>query len=274
MGSKPDRARVERRSRKPDPESSRAGTQTLLRGLDVIDVVSEGPVSLADLAKRLRLTRSTAHRLASALVDRRYLSFVPRTAYTLGPKLLQLGYKVRSELELPRFASHHLERLAQLTEDTVHLGVLEGDQALYLDKIAGKRRINISSRIGELQPVASTGLGKALILDHDENAWSRFYRAQHGVRRTAESLRAWLGRMRQYAKAGAAFDLEENEDQIRCVAAPIRDVTGRIVAAVSVASAAQYMSDQRMQALTTDVIRAAMRISEDLGWTDRRARGQ
>jgi DNA-binding IclR family transcriptional regulator len=241
--------------------------------LDVIELVANGPITLGDLADRLGLTRSTTHRLASALTDRRYLTFVPRSGYSLGPKLLELGFRVRDELDLPRVSGPQLERLALLTEDTVHLGVLDRDRVLYLDKIAGKRRINISSRVGELQPVASTGLGKALILEHDEEEWSNFFRAESGSHRTPLSLSEWLTRMRTYAAAGYAFDLEENEDQIRCVAAPIRDVAGRIIAAISVSSAAQYMSDQRMQSLTKDVVETARRISEDLGWTGKPARG-
>jgi DNA-binding IclR family transcriptional regulator len=248
-------------------EPARLGSQTLFRGLDVIELVAEGPITLGDLADRLGLTRSTTHRLASALADRRYLTFVPRSGYSLGPKLLELGFRVRDELDLPRVAGPQLERLALLTEDTVHLGVLDRGQVLYLDKIAGKRRINISSRVGELQPVSSTGLGKALILDHDEESWENFFRSENGGQRTPNALQEWLTRMRNYAQSGYAFDLEENEDQVRCVAAPVRDVAGNITAAISVSSAAQYMNDQRMQALTQDVVETARRISEELGWT-------
>ena len=245
----------------------RLGSQTLIRGLDVIELVADGPITLGELADRLGLTRSTTHRLASALVDRRYLRFVPRSGYSLGPKLLELGFRVRDELDLPRVAAPQLERLALLTEDTVHLGILDHGRVLYLDKIAGKRRINISSRVGELQPVHSTGLGKALLLDHDEESWENCFRAENSSQRTPDALAKWLERMRTYAQAGYAFDLEENEDQIRCVAAPVRDVAGRIIAAISVSSAAQYMSDERMQTLTKDVVETAHRISEDLGWT-------
>ena len=248
-------------------EPARLGSQTLFRGLDVIELVAEGPITLGDLADRLKLTRSTTHRLASALADRRYLTFVHGSGYSLGPKLLELGFRVRDDLDLPRVAAPQLEQLALLTEDTVHLGVLDREQVLYLDKISGKRRINLSSRVGERQPVSSTGLGKALILDHDEESWIKFFRAENGGQPTPIALREWLGRMQTYARAGYAFDLEENEDQVRCVAAPIRDVAGRIIAAISVASAAQYMSDARMQLLTKDVVDTARRISEGLGWS-------
>src|SRR5215475_8826098 len=188
-------------------EPQRLGSQTLFRGLDVIELVAEGPITLGELADRLGLTRSTTHRLASALTDRRYLRFVPRSGYSLGPKLLELGFRVRDELDLPRVAAPQLERLALLTEDTVHLGVLDRGRVQYLDKIAGKRRINISSRVGELQPVHSTGLGKALILDHDEESWENFFRAENS-QRTPDALAKWLERMRTYAHAGYAFDLE------------------------------------------------------------------
>jgi DNA-binding IclR family transcriptional regulator len=78
----------------------------------------------------------------------------------------------------------------------------------------------------------------------------------------------WEERMRGYAGSGRAFDLEENEDQIRCVAAPIRDASNRIVGAISVSSAAQYMDDARMEALSDDVLATARAVSADLGWKE------
>ena len=106
-----------------------------------------------------------------------------------------------------------------------------------------------------------------VILSRRPESWENFFRAENSAQRTPDALAEWVARMRTYAQAGYAFDLEENEDQIRCVAAPIRDVAGRIIAALSVSSAAQYMNDERMQTLTKDVVETARRISEDLGWT-------
>lgn len=239
-----------------------AGSQTLMRGLDVIEAVAGGTTTLAALAESLGLTRSTAHRLASSLVERRYLAFTPRSGYRLGAKLLELGHLAQDAADLVQVARPHLEALADTTEDTVHLGILDGDHALYLDKVPGRRRINISSRVGERQPLSSTGLGKALMIDHPRDYWeARFAAEQRG------DAAIWLSRMAGYASAGRAFDLEENEDQIRCVAAPVRDARGRLVGAISVSSAAQYMSDDRMEALSNDVITVADAISADLGWT-------
>lgn len=243
-----------------------SGSQTLLRGLDVLDAVAEGAIGLAELAKELGLTRSTTHRLAAALVERRYLTLTPREGYSLGPKLLELGFLAQRQRDLFRVARPHLEALSALTEDTVHMGVLDNDRALYLDKLPGRRRIEISSRVGDRQPVTSTGLGKALILDEGEQRWRELFNRETRGKASTEALQAWLERMRDYAAKGYAFDLEENEDRIRCVAAPIRDVTGRIVGAISVSGAAQYMVDERMKALTADVKASAEAVSRDLGW--------
>lgn len=244
-----------------------SGSQTLVRGLDVLEAVALGVNNLSDLAATLMLNRSTVHRLAATLVERRYLTFVPRNGYGLGFKSLELGYQARTQLSIPRLAREHLEKLAAQTGDTVHLGVLDGTRALYLDKLPGRRRVEISSRIGELQPLRSTGLGKALLLDEDEAQWRKFYRSENGADqryRVPEST--WTRRMREYAKQGYTFNMEENEDRIRCVAAPVRDATGKIKAAISVSSAAQYMNDKRMQALAEDVRRTAEQISHELGW--------
>jgi DNA-binding IclR family transcriptional regulator len=245
------------------------GSQTLLRGLDMLDHVIDGPIKLADLSAGMGLTRSTAHRLANALIDRGFLTFLPREGYQLGPKLLHLGFLAQSQTDLVQIARPHIDELAQLSEDTVHLGRLDNDLALYLDKIPGRRRVDISSRVGDRQPLTSTGLGKALLLDGTEPTWRRLFDADQASGAPKAEYAAWLGRMQDYAAQGRSFDLEENEDQIRCVAAPIRDASGRIVAAISLSSAAQYMDDARMATLGTDVRETAERISADLGWSRR-----
>ena len=248
-----------------------SGSQTLFRGLDLLDVVADfGTIALPALAAQLGLTRSTTHRLATALVERRMLSQAPREGYSLGPKLLELGYLASQQMDLPRIARPHLERLWEVTEDTVHLGVLDSDRALYLDKLTGRRRINISSRVGDRQPIRSTGLGKALVLDETEARWQHLFRSEGPPAPGAPDEAQWIGWMRDYAVRGVAFDLEENEDRIRCVAAPIRGASGQIVGAISVSGAAQYMDDARLATLVDDVRETANAIAHDLGWKGNR----
>jgi DNA-binding IclR family transcriptional regulator len=254
-------------STSPKVPKDPSGSQTLLRGLDVIDAVVDGPITLSELAAKLDLNRSTAHRLASALITRRYLTLVPRLGYQLGPKLLALGHQAQQQTDLVQVSRQHLETLASISEDTVHLAVLETDRALYLAKISGRRRVDISSRVGERQLLTPTGIGKALLLDDGPDRWLSLFREDQAGGAPPADLTAWLERMRHYAASGYAFDLEENEDLIRCVAAPLRDASGSIVGAISVSSAAQYLSDDRMEVLADDVTAASRMISLDLGWT-------
>ncbi|KQM94477.1 transcriptional regulator [Sphingomonas sp. Leaf22] len=253
----------------PEPKGTAKaqGSQTLVRGLDLLDQVIDGPVKLAELSQRMGLTRSTTHRLANALIDRGFLTFLPREGYLLGPKLLQLGFLAQGQADIVQIARPRIEELAAQTEDTVHFGRLDSDLALYLDKIPGRRRVDISSRIGDRQPLSSTGLGKALLLDDSEARWIEIFEAEHPPGTRRPDFDVWIERMRGYVASGHAYDLEENEDLIRCVAAPVRDASGRIVGAISVSSAAQYMDDARMATLSADVRGTAERISRDLGWS-------
>jgi DNA-binding IclR family transcriptional regulator len=242
-----------------------AGCQTLLRGLDILDQLADGPIGLLDLAKRLGLTRSTTHRLATALTDRGFLLHHHRQGYRLGSKLLQLGFLAQAQLDLVHAARPHITALAATTEDTVHLGRLDGDLALYLDKVPGQRKIDVRTQIGDRHPLTRTGLGRALLLDAPIGEWRRLYDVDRPAGEAGDFAN-WAARMKAYATAGRALDLAENEDRIRCVAAPIRDVSDRIVAAISVSSAAHYMDDARMRGVEADVLATAHAISADLGW--------
>lgn len=251
---------------------SQAGTQTLLRGLAIIEACANGARDMRAFAAALGTTRSTTHRLVSSLVQARYLRNNAQ-GYLLGPKLIELGTIALEQMPLTAVARPHLERLSEATLDTIHLGVRDGDDVLYIDKIPGSRGLEMRSRIGHRMPLASTGIGKALMLDLSPQTWGVLYdgaqRARQGVRfeHDARSDKpVFLQKMVRYSAASYSFDLEENEPSIRCVAAPIRDASGTIIAAVSVASTVPYMPLERMDELVPIVQREARAISEELGW--------
>lgn len=252
---------------KSDDAVRPSGSQTLFRGLDVLEAVARGISGLPELADNLGLHKSTTYRLAAALVDRDYLRFTPGFGYTLGPKLLELGATAHGGIDLVQVAKPFLMDLSARTSDAVHLGVYDNDTVLYLDKIPGTRRIVISSRVGERQPLHSTGVGKALMLDMDEARWRAVYKTETRSKDQV-GLARWLRQMTDYAAKGYAFDLEENEDRIRCVSAAIRDASGGIVGSISLSSAKQYMDDARMVLLIADVKQTAEKISRALGWND------
>ncbi|WP_442857329.1 IclR family transcriptional regulator [Bordetella genomosp. 8] len=257
-------------TKQADPASQTLGTQTLMRGLAVVQAVAGGARELRDICARIGVARSTTHRLASCLVQERYLRVLPGYGYMLGPRLIELGFQAREEIPLATLARPYLDELARLSGDTIHLAVREGSDALYLDKIPGKKGLEMRSRVGHRMPLAVTGVGKALLLDGDEAEWVTMLRAGAPVSPQAagnvQPEDRFLARMREYALSGYAFDLEDNEPSIRCVAAPVRDAARKIVAAVSVSSTIPYMPMERMREMVPAVQSAAHGISSELGW--------
>ena len=249
------------------------GTQTLLRGLAVVHAVAKGARDLKDIARMIGTTRSTTHRLASCLVEERYLRILPKVGYLLGPKLIELGFQAREELPLVTLAQPYLDTLSALTGDTIHLAVREDDDVLYLHKIAGRNGPEMRSRVGHRMPLARTGIGKAMLLDAPLEEWRRVFEASQPVGgknplwpdHEELSWEQFEQRMRSYVAGGYAFDLEDNEPSIRCVAAPIRDASGKIVAAISNASTVPYMPLEKMTGLIPIIIHAAEQISAELG---------
>jgi DNA-binding IclR family transcriptional regulator len=257
---------------KPSPgtvATALTGTQTLMRGLAIVQAVANGARDLRALGAQTGITRSTVHRLASLLVQERYLRVLPGSGYALGPRLIELGFQAREGLPLVELARPHLDALARHTGDTIHLVVREGDEVLYLEKIAGTRGLEMRSRVGQRMPLAKTGVGKALLLDADEAEWKRVFVAGGAASTRVVAGQDWTAfrkRMHSYATGGYAYDLEDNEPSIRCVAAPIRAVDGAIVAGVSVASTLPYLSLERMKELRPVVVATARAISAELGW--------
>lgn len=248
------------------------GTQTLLRGLAVLELVAEGVTDVRGIAARLGTPRSTTHRLLGSLVQQGYLHHTPYRGYLLGPKLLLLGSRAQDQRPLVALARPHLETLAQQTGDTVHLGTVEGDDVLYLDKVSGMKGLEMRSRVGQRMPLASTGVGKALMLGMDETRWEHLYLTAAQLRvgcADKPSMRPWetyLAEMRGYVAQGSVYDFEENELGIRCVGAPVRDIGGGVVAAISVASALPYMPTERMERIAPVVRQHARALSQALGW--------
>jgi len=271
-----------------------AGTQTLMRGLGVITAVATGARTLKLISQRMGTTRSTTHRLVSCLLAERYLR-LSEGAYFLGPKLVELGYQAREQIPLATLARVHLERLASLTGDTIHLAVRDEDAVFYIDKIAGRQGLEMRSRVGHRMPLALTGVGKALLLDSSRDEWKRLFISEPpsgdavggiagiasgkswsirnnsaaqapAIRHPRPDAKSLIERMEEYALSGYAFDLEDNEPSIRCVAAPVRDASGAITAAISVSSTVPYMSLERMTTLKDVVMDCALAISAELGF--------
>lgn len=250
-----------------------AGTQTLARGLGVLMAVAAGATDLRAIGDALGTGRATTHRLVSFLRQEGWLRQADNKAYTLGPRVIELGAIALAQVPLTTLARPHLLRLAQLSGNTIHLGMLDAGEVLYLDKIPGTVGQEMRSRIGHRMPLGSTGVGKALMLDMDETEWRGHHEHATRIARAVLPLPpgvldwpVYRERMRQHQLDAYAVDLEENELGIRCVSAPIRDAGGNIVAAVSVAGTVPYMPIERTAQLSAAVLACVHAISRELGW--------
>lgn len=218
--------------------------RSLLKAFDVVDAIAEGDRHLKDICLRLDLPKSTVHRILQGLLASRYIREVRGIGLVLGTKVVQLGIKAQKDMPLKELASPYLRELSEITKDTVHLGIKDEDQIFYLDKFPGKRAVQLRSQVGDRLPLASTGVGKSLMIDMPKMEWVRLFKDQ-----TPDQVDEMLARMNEYSEQGYSFDLEDNDELVRCVAVPIRNKYGNIIAAISVTSIKEYMSLERMKEL-------------------------
>ncbi|MEZ5211194.1 MULTISPECIES: IclR family transcriptional regulator [unclassified Gordonia (in: high G+C Gram-positive bacteria)] len=213
------------------PDSVLGKVMLILHAFDVDD----HDLPLAEIVRRTGLHKATAHRLAGDLVDARLLD---RTdgGYRLSGGLFELGMRASVERGLLEIAMPFLQDLYERTHETVHLGVLDGHEVMYVAKIGGHRQANAPSRTGGRMPLHCTGIGKSL-LAHTTPEVRREVLAGPLERRTPRTivapglLSAALDTVRE---RGVAFEYEESTPGIACVSAPILDVRDNsVIAALS-----------------------------------------
>ena len=241
--------------------------------LETLTQANEGFLGVSDIAKRTGLNKTSVSRILVTLCKRGYVEQdrVSRK-YRLTLKLFELGSMCLERVDLVNEARPILEELARYTGETVHLAVLDQGEAVYIDKVESDQAVRMYSRVGRRSPLHCTGVGKVLLAFADENEIARVI-DQKGLRRYTNStitdpsmLRRQLDEIRA---RGVAFDNEEHEEGIRCVAAPVRDHRGLIVAAISVAGPSFRVTPERQQALAQPVSQAALAISQRLGYRQR-----
>lgn len=219
-------------------------------------------LSLPGLAARTGLPRTSVRRTVQKLVE---LSWLERRGdrFAIGSKLFEVGGLCRVQNRLRTVALPHLEDLHRATQDTVHLGVLRGDQVLYVEKLAGHRPATRLTRVGGRMPAHCTAIGKVLAAYSGPTAETSL-RTAGLPPHTTSTITSGSGlerELRSIRDHGVAFDREECEIGLACVAAPVRAATGAPVAAISVTAAADRMQLARMASV---VLATAHRISRTL----------
>jgi IclR family acetate operon transcriptional repressor len=216
--------------------------QSLDRGLRILETIGQagGAVSLGHLAGILEIDRSSAFRLANTLKRRGFLTNPSAGKdYILGPSVWRLSRQYDWSKMLATVAHDRLKSLAATTNETAHLAVREGRKALFIDHAATRHVIAISGQTGELVPLYCTSHGKALLADFDERALKGLFGAKAlkaWTRNTIVSLARLARECESIRERGYATDDSEFMDGVRCVAAPIRDREGAVIASIGISA--------------------------------------
>lgn len=246
--------------------------QVIDRAVEILNCFSfdHPDLSVTEIAARTGLHKSTAHRILMAL---EYNDIIRQTSetghYHLGVKLFALGNQAVARLSLRDVARPYLIRLMQETKETVHLAMLDEGQVLYLEKVEGPYALRMPSRVGRRIPTYCTSLGKAMLSCLEE---AQVKRQLQGLRlkaytpQTVKNIDQLLADLSQIRQRGYAVDNEEIELGLRCVGAPIRDYSGCMVGAVSVAGPSARVNLEKLPWLGAKVMHVAGSISSDLGY--------
>lgn len=244
--------------------------QSLGRGLTILEAVaeSEEPVALRDLTGLLGIDRSSVFRLANTLRQRRFLiNPEGRNEYVLGPSVWRLSRKYGRNV-LISFCREHLRALSTRTKETAHLAVRDGRQALFLDHhVPAGQVLTVSGQTGELVPLHATAHGKALLADFTAADLTSLYARsplQGHTRRTIVSIEDLAKASEKTLSRGFATDDGEFIDGLRCVAAPIRDRDGLVIASIGISAPMMRFPKGRYRSTGELVSRVAKTIGASL----------
>jgi IclR family transcriptional regulator, acetate operon repressor len=253
----------------------RAGIQSVARAVGLLQALadSDGELGVTELGRRLGVHKATASRLVATLAEQRLVERNPVTdKYRLGFGLIHLAGSAMAGLDLTREARPVLEDLAERTLETVNLAVLDGDAVLNVDQITSPRTVASRSWVGRRTPWHCTSNGKVLVAwlpepDRERLLAGKLERLTERSIVQAPRLRSQLN---EVTSRGYAQTVEELEQGLNAVAAPVRRADGQVAAAVSVAGPAFRMRPGELPRIARLAMDAAVAISRRMGHTERR----
>ena len=251
----------------PRAKKETPSIQSVDRALLILETVgrSSSPVSLAQLTGVLEIDRSSVFRLANTLKRRGFLAYGPAGKdYVLGTSVWRLSRQYNWDGMLATIAHEHLQTLARITGETTNLTIREGSNVLFIDHVATNHVVAISGQTGEILPLYCTAHGKVLLADFDEANLRKLLGNTPLTRHTKNTVKS----IPQLARAcadirtrGFAIDHSEYIEDVCCVAAPIRDRQGAVLASIGLSAPAARFPPSRDAELAAHVVRTAATVS-------------
>lgn len=249
------------------PPQETPSIQSLDRGLIILEAVAKSsePVSLADLTELLHIDRSSVFRLANTLKRRGFLTISSRGKdYILGPSIWRLSRQYDWSSMLITISHDYLKKLAATTNETAHLAVREGKQALFIDHATVNHMIVVAGQTGESVPLYCTAHGKALLADCRPSDMKTIFGSrglQSYTPHTITSIDELAKNCLEIKRLGYATDEAEYQEGMRCVAAPIRDKDGAVVASIGISAPMTRFPRERFATSSRQVLEVAHGIS-------------
>lgn len=256
----------------PDHKESKGSSiQVIDRMMTLIDALAShgDPITLKQLAHDTSLHPSTAHRILSALIAQGFVERTENSSYRLGIRLLELGNLVKSRISVREVAMPAMLRLHAYTGESVNLGVRSGDEIVYVERTSsGRSAVRVVHIVGARAPLHTTATGK-LFLAEDTPSEVRDYATRTGLPgatvASLTNLAALEADLAQVRTAQLAYDMEEVESGVRCIAAGIRDDLGKLVAGLSLSTPVERFNPD-----WASIVKAtAAEISRSLGYVAR-----
>jgi DNA-binding IclR family transcriptional regulator len=233
-------------------------------------------MSAQEIAKACSMSRPTAYRLLTTLLSRAFVQVDSHHNYSLGSKLLSLGRLVMADMSLQDAARPYLRELCSISNEMANLSVLDGNELLYIGKEESPQRadtpisVQMRSTVGTRITLHSSAMGKAILAYLPADRCHALIEATKPLKaytsHTITDSDVLMRQLDQIRAQGYAIDDREVEEGTRCVAAPIFDRTGTVVAAMSIAGPAYRLTLDRLHLLSADVIRITQVLSAQLGY--------
>ncbi len=251
-----------------------SGIRSIERAFSIINILaneSKG-LGITELHYELDLPKTTIHRILSTLLQHNVVIKDSETdRYMLGMYIVNIASSVLENIDIRKLARPYLEKLGELTGEVIHLCIAENDEVVYIDKVESSHKIRIASTIGFRALMHCTGVGKALLSGMDEDTVRKIVKNK-GMKAFTENtitdLDDLLNRLQEIREQRYAIDELEHEESIRCIAAPIFDYQGKVVAAISIAGPSDRVTKERIELeLKELILDSTQQISKQLGYT-------
>src|SRR5882672_2435946 len=252
-------------------DRQRVRVQSLGRAFAILEEVARNRdgIGLADLSKRLGLHNSTTFHLAKTLASLGYVRQEPDTKrYRIGRPLFALAASALDEIEMVNIATPVLEELSRQTGESSHFAVRMGDTVVVIARTSGPSAFQLTDRVGVVRPAHCTALGKVILASLRDDQLKRFLERAELKPSTKNSITevpALLRELAEVRRTGLAYDEGEFNLEVRCIAVPATDVTGRTIGAIGISGPIWRESQQALQAKAKTVQAAGARLSAAFG---------